>query len=57
MVGDDWQNDIEPAAALGMATFWIAPPGAEPPGVEPIAGYGSLDRFYDWWKQEGNARA
>jgi len=28
MIGNDWDNDIVPAAALGMNTYWVAPPGA-----------------------------
>jgi FMN phosphatase YigB (HAD superfamily) len=41
MVGDDWGNDIVPAAGLGLATYWVAPDGAAPPA--PLArGHGSL---------------
>ena len=25
MVGNDWENDIVPAQAVGMATFWVTP--------------------------------
>jgi FMN phosphatase YigB (HAD superfamily) len=28
VIGDDWQNDIVPAAALGLSTYWITPNGA-----------------------------
>ncbi len=42
MVGDDWKNDIAPAAAVGMQTYWISPNGEEPPDDALIAGYGSL---------------
>ncbi|HUM70342.1 MAG TPA: HAD family hydrolase, partial [Chloroflexota bacterium] len=31
MVGDSWQNDIAPAAALGMHTFWMSPTAEPPP--------------------------
>ena len=49
MVGDDWENDVEPAAALGMSVYWIAPKEAEPQDPDLIAGQGSLDDFYQWW--------
>lgn len=42
MVGNDWENDIAPAAALGLATFWVAPDYAEPPQVNLYAGRGDL---------------
>ncbi len=32
MIGDDWINDIVPATALGMKTYWVAPAGD---GAEP----------------------
>jgi len=35
MVGDDFESDIRPAAALGLSTVWIAPPGTEPKSREP----------------------
>jgi HAD superfamily hydrolase (TIGR01549 family) len=31
MVGDDWGNDIVPAASLGIHTFWLAAADASPP--------------------------
>lgn len=43
MVGDDWKNDIIPAAAAGLFTFWIAPDDATPQDTSLIAGQGSLD--------------
>lgn len=46
MVGDDWVNDIEPAANLGLATFWVADETAEAPDLTLINGRGSLDNFY-----------
>ncbi|MDX1687458.1 MAG: HAD family hydrolase [Candidatus Promineifilaceae bacterium] len=52
MVGDHWENDIAPAAALGMRTYWIAPEGAELPAplVEEglLIGAGSLETFHRW---------
>lgn len=46
MVGDDWQNDIVPAARAGLNSFWITP-DRTPPGPEPIplAGRGTLHDF------------
>lgn len=48
MVGNDWNDDIVPAAKLGLATWWIAEPGREPlNGAEPV-GIGSLRGFLRW---------
>ena len=41
MVGDDWQRDIEPAAALGLFTYWIQLPGTNPPDASLPTAYGS----------------
>jgi len=47
MVGDDWENDIEPAAALGMHTFWITNGSLDlPPDLSLITGYGTLDTLF-----------
>ena len=43
MVGDDWKNDILPAAAVGLHTFWIAADDATADNPELISGRGSLD--------------
>lgn len=48
MVGDDWKNDIEPAAQLGIQTYWITENGEEPPDATLIVGSGTLDDFYSW---------
>lgn len=63
VVGNDWNNDIVAAAALGTPTFWItgAPEAPAPPTagntriaatldwVDPQpAGHGSLDDFLAW---------
>jgi len=58
MVGDDWNNDMLPAAAAGLRTYWITPAGApEPPPAPapalawvdalPLA-HGSLAEFAAW---------
>jgi FMN phosphatase YigB (HAD superfamily) len=46
MVGDDWRNDIEPAHALGMFTYWIAVDGVSPPQEEFRGASGSLAHLY-----------
>jgi FMN phosphatase YigB (HAD superfamily) len=43
MVGNEWDNDIAPAAAAGLLTYWVCEPGQELPGpVLPPTGSGSL---------------
>ncbi|CUS02765.2 Haloacid dehalogenase domain protein hydrolase [Candidatus Promineifilum breve] len=43
MVGDDWRNDINPAATTGLHTYWIAAADAAPPDPALISGQGTLD--------------
>ncbi len=43
MVGDDWRRDIEPAAAVGMFTYWIQLPGTTLPDPSLPSAYGSLE--------------
>ena len=40
MVGDDWVNDIEPCAQLGLSTYWLSDEYATPPapGLATAAG-------------------
>jgi HAD superfamily hydrolase (TIGR01549 family) len=45
MVGDDGRNDIEPAAVLGLFTYWIELPGAELPDGTKSTGQGSLEEL------------
>jgi len=45
MVGDNWKNDIAPAAEVGLFTYWIAPADVAPPDPTLVHGQGSLDRF------------
>lgn len=42
MAGDDWKNDIVPAASIGMHTFWIADNSSTPPDRAIICGWGAL---------------
>ncbi len=43
MVGDNFEADIRAAAALGMRTCWLAPPGrAAPADLAPTARIGRL---------------
>jgi FMN phosphatase YigB (HAD superfamily) len=46
VVGDDWHNDILPAAALGMAAYWITP--AEGAPQPPADGPELLGAALDW---------
>lgn len=49
MVGNDWENDIAPCLALGLAHYWIAPAGsARPIESANTFGTGSLDEFWNW---------
>lgn len=45
MVGDDWLNDIQPAAATGLRTYWVSEAGP-PPDPNLVWGWGSLDALY-----------
>jgi len=50
MVGDSWENDILPAAELGLLT-WFVPTAImpEPPAAAvPLTGWGTLEQLYDW---------
>ncbi|MBP6016278.1 MAG: HAD family hydrolase [Candidatus Promineofilum sp.] len=47
MVGDDWRNDIAPAAEAGLRTYWIAPDDAVADNPSLISGRGSLDELAD----------
>lgn len=43
MVGDSWENDIAPAAALGMFTYWVAAETAVRPDEQiSVHGQGTL---------------
>lgn len=61
MVGDDWKNDIIPAAAVGLHTFWIAPDDATAADPALISGRGSLDdlaeRVANGWLNQLGASA
>jgi FMN phosphatase YigB (HAD superfamily) len=43
MVGDDWQRDMEPAAGVGLFTYWIQLPGTILPDATLPSAYGSLE--------------
>ncbi len=55
MVGDNWVNDIEPAAAIGIFTYWVQLPGTRIPDINLPSGYGSLEglllRIKSGWLQ------
>jgi FMN phosphatase YigB (HAD superfamily) len=47
MVGDDWGNDIEPAASVGCFTYWLPMNGESgPPHADLVTKYGSLDDLF-----------
>lgn len=46
MVGDNWVNDIAPAAALGMFTYWISLE-RDLPAEDVATAVGSLETLYD----------
>jgi len=56
MVGDDWENDIVPARAAGLNTFWVCPDGcgcdatAQPmvDGCGTLADFASRVQDEDW---------
>lgn len=55
MIGNEWANDIAPAAVLGIHTFWIAAPDSAPPEnhARPV-GAGALADFLNWARTPGN---
>jgi HAD superfamily hydrolase (TIGR01549 family) len=44
MIGDDWNNDIAPAATLGLDTYWISTESTLPDAID-VRGSGSLSDF------------
>jgi FMN phosphatase YigB (HAD superfamily) len=50
MIGDSWTNDIEPAAQLGISTYWI-PTARQPEPADPNlpTASGTLEQFCDWF--------
>jgi FMN phosphatase YigB (HAD superfamily) len=56
MVGDSWENDIVPAAAVGISTYWIAEPDIPLPtrDVTPV-GQGRLADLWAWVEAGGLA--
>ena len=52
MIGDDFINDIQPAAQLGLRTYWVNLSTTTPPNFDPRA-RGELHRFYGWLVSTG----
>lgn len=49
MIGDDWENDIVPARAVGLSAYWITDSAeSDVPDVDLVDGYGSLEQCYEW---------
>lgn len=58
MVGDDPANDIEPARAVGLKTWWIIDPDLPEPPLKPACDkQGSLADFLAWIEAGGLANA
>jgi HAD superfamily hydrolase (TIGR01549 family) len=58
MVGDDWKNDIAPAAGVGLFTYWMTLDGQAAPEANVATSCGSLETLYDlvisgWLQQLG----
>ena len=52
MVGDDFINDIQPSARLGLRTYWVNLSTTTPPNFDPRA-RGELHHFYGWLVKSG----
>lgn len=53
VVGNDWSDDLVPAAALGLPHWWIAAPDCEPPSSQAApVGVGDLSAFLRWAQAE-----
>ena len=46
MIGNDWANDIEPAASLGMYTYWVTDRNMPPQNPDQVTAYGTLSQLY-----------
>lgn len=46
MVGDGWENDMLPAAQVGLFTYWLPEVGQEPPQPDVVTAYGSLEQLH-----------
>lgn len=47
MIGDDFINDIQPAARLGLRTYWVNLSTTTPPHFDPAA-RGQVHELYKW---------
>lgn len=54
MIGNDWEQDIAPANALGIATFWVSASKTPTQNHARPAGIGSLSDFQRWAAGPGN---
>lgn len=49
VVGDDLINDIQPAQAIGLPTFWVNPEGVPPPAyLRDSTGSGDIASLLSW---------
>ena len=51
MVGNDWEQDIQPTAGQGIAAYWINDGKTAPPDPNLIVGHGTLDDFFAYIQQ------
>jgi FMN phosphatase YigB (HAD superfamily) len=51
MVGNDWSQDIVPADAVGLATWWVSTTPAKQP-VPRLLGSGNLEAALTWARQQ-----
>jgi len=49
MIGNDWDQDIRPAAILGIPTFFLGTPPPQPDfDLHPMSSSGNLSQVVDW---------
>ncbi len=48
LIGNDWADDMVPAAKLGLPHYWIAPADSSLHGAARPLGVGDLDSFWAW---------
>ncbi len=52
VIGNSLEDDLLPAAQLGLPVFWVQDHPVEiPPGLPPFSASGRLDEVVDWIKQ------
>lgn len=54
MVGNDWEQDIAPAHALGLHSYWVSATGTPTQNHAQPVGVGTLADFLKWASTPGN---